>query len=214
MKIAIFGSSGMARAIVDICDTMGCEEVVFIDRKDGREPISGIDVVAEEKVEKLQKKGFRFSIGIGDNKIRRNIAETFSFLPFVNVVHSSATFGRGSRESLDQSSGNIIMAGARLSGNIRFGDFGLFNFNCVVGHDVRFGNYIHLGPGAIVCGNVDVRDGAFIWTGAMVRNGGGDADRITIGEKAALGMGAAALGDVPAETSVPPNRTYAGTRKP
>lgn len=207
-KVAIFGSSGMARSVVDIADTMGFCEVVFIDRMVGVEPITGISVVSENKVMHLADEGFVFSIGIGNNIVRRKIADNFASLPFVNMVHSSATFGRGSRDLLAKTRGNIIMAGSVLSGNISFGNFGLFNFNCVIGHDVHFGEFVHLGPGAFVAGNVNVGDNAYIWAGAMVRNGGGDHSRILIGENSILGMGAAAISSVPEGTSVPPNRVY------
>ena len=214
MRMAIFGSSGMARAILDICDTMDCQEAVFIDRESGTDPISGLPIVAEKDVQGLADNGFLFSIGIGDNDIRKRISQKYTDLQFANVVHSSAMFGRGTRESLDRASGNIIMAGAIFSGNITFGNFGLHNFNCIFGHDVRFGNFVHLGPGAIVCGNVDVCDEAYIWTGSMIRNSNGEGERITIGEKATVGMGAVALGHVPPGQSVPPNRVFLGSGKP
>lgn len=212
-KLAIFGSSGMARSVVDIADTMGFTEIVFIDREEGVEPITGISIVSENKVTRLADESFVFGMGIGSNAVRRKIAESFPLLPFVNMVHSSASFGRGSRELLAKTRGNIIMAGAVLSGNITFGNFGLFNFNCVVGHDVHFGEYVHLGPGAFVAGNVNVGNNAYIWAGAMVRNGGGDDSRIQIGENSVLGMGATAISSVPEGASVPPNRVYVSMKK-
>ncbi len=212
-RVAIFGSSGMARSVVDIADSMGFKEMLFIDREDGIEPITGISIFSEDKVSRLVEEGFVFGMGIGNNAVRRKIAQNFPSLPFVNMVHSSASFGRGSKELLARTRGNIIMAGAVLSGNITFGNFGLFNFNCVVGHDVHFGEYVHLGPGAFVAGNVNVGDNAYIWAGAMVRNGGGDGDRILVGENAVLGMGAAAISSVPEGISVPPNRVYISVKK-
>jgi len=213
MKIAIFGSSGMARAIVDICDTMKCSDVVFIDRDNGTDPVSGISIVSEENVKSLADEGYLFSIGIGDNKIRKKISEKFFDIPFANVVHSSASFGRGSRANLDKTSGNIIMAGAIFSGNITFSNFGLYNFNCIVGHDVCFGNFVHLGPGTIICGCVDICDEVYVWTGSMVRNGASREQRVIIGENAVMGMGAVALSNVPSGLSVPPNRVFSGQSK-
>lgn len=212
-NVAIFGSSGMARSVVDIADTMGFSEIVFVDNKDGVEPITGISIIPEDNVARLMDKGFVFAIGIGSNATRQKIAEKFSFLPFVNMVHDTASFGRGTRELLAKTRGNVVMAGAVFSGNISFGNFGLFNFNCVVGHDAHFGEYVHLGPGAFVAGNVNVMDSVYIWAGAMVRNGGGDDTRILIGENAVLGMGAAAISSVPASTNVPPNRVYVSIKK-
>ena len=211
-KVAIFGSSGMARSVVDIADTMGFEEIVFVDRDEGIEQVTGLPVISEDKAALLKEDGFVFGMGIGSNAVRQKIAERFSFLPFVNMVHATASFGRGSRELLAKTQGNIIMAGAVFSGNISFGNFGLFNFNCVVGHDVHFGEYVHLGPGSFVAGNVNVGDSVYIWAGAMVRNGGGDNARTVIGENAVLGMGAVAITSVPAGTSVPPNKVYASVK--
>lgn len=212
-KVGIFGSSGMARSVVDIADSMGIEELVFIDRTPGVEQVTGITIVSENELPRLVEEGFFFSIGIGDNAIRQKIVEKFPTLPYMNMVHSTASFGRISRENLDKARGNIIMAGAIFSNNIMFGNFGLFNFNCIVGHDVHFHEYVHLGPGSFVAGNVNVEDGAYIWAGAMVRNGGGDDSRIQIGENAVLGMGAAALSSVPEGVSIPPNRVYISTKK-
>ncbi len=196
MKIAIFGAGGHARETADIADAVGYGDIVFVDRAQGTEPFSGFSIVDEESIPPLLESGFVFSIGIGDNAMRKRIFMRHPALPYVNLLHPSATFGRGQKEAFLQKKGNIIAAGACFASSIAPGNFGCFNLNCSVNHDVVFGDFVTLAPRVAIAGNVDIRDGAFVGVGAVVSNGKGLTQKIVIGENAVVGAGAVVIRDV------------------
>lgn len=202
MKIAVFGSSGQAREVVDICESTGYTSIVLIDRVPGTEPVSGLPIVGENATEELVADGYSFFIGIGDNCTRKKVFGRFPHLPYVNLVHPSASFGRGQRMVLEQRKGNLVAAGVRFTNNITLGDFGIFNLNCTVSHDVILGDFVDISLGARVAGNVRIGEGAFICAGATIVNGRSLDDKITVGAYATVGAGAVVIDDIPAGRTV------------
>ena len=53
------------------------------------------------------------------------------------------------------------------------------------------GNFVNINPGATICGQVSIGDGAYIGAGAVVK------DKIRIGRGAIVGAGAVVVRDLP-----------------
>jgi acetyltransferase EpsM len=53
------------------------------------------------------------------------------------------------------------------------------------------GDYVHIAPGAILCGNVEVGEGSFIGAGSTIMQG------IKIGKWAVIGAGSVVVRDIP-----------------
>ena len=68
------------------------------------------------------------------------------------------------------------------------------NIGCIIEHECVVGA-LHIGPGAVLCGNVQVGDGSFVGANAVVRQG------IRIGRNAMIG-GRRGGEDVPDGTTV------------
>lgn len=202
MKIGIFGASGLAREVADICFDVGADEIVLIDYRPDCRETDGLPIVDEEDVPRLVRDGFRFLIGIGDTKLRTQVFGKFSELDFGNVIHPAATFGRGQKERMLEGRGNIVAAGARLTNQIRTGNFGYYHVNCTVGHDCVIDDFVNVAPGANVSGNVHVREGAYIGTGAAVLQGRSVHERLVIGKNAMVGAGAVVTKSVPQGATV------------
>lgn len=198
MKIAIFGSSGQARDAADVCDAAGCSPVLFIDRAEGLDARFGITVMAESRASQLAAEGYYFLIGVGSNRLRKKIWSAHPDLPYVNVVHPTVTFGRNSRQSLDATFGNVLSAGVRITNNVEFGNFGIYNINCTVSHDCRMGDFVNICPGANVTGCVHVDEGGYVGAGAVVIQGRSCRDMMTVGAYATIGAGAVVTRDVAA----------------
>ena len=140
-KIAIFGASSFAREVADICHDLGIEDIVFVSDYDDVEEVDGIPVLKTGDVENLKSQGYQFAIGIGASEIRHKMAAQFPDLPYPNLVHPTVTFGRGQKEAIASARGNILAAGVRVSNKIKFGNFGVFNLNTVIGHDCTLGGF-------------------------------------------------------------------------
>ncbi len=72
------------------------------------------------------------------------------------------------------------------------GDHVHINAMATVSHGCRLHEYVSVGSGAVLCGEVQVGAGAVIGAGAKVKHGG-----IRIGAGATVGMGAVVINDVP-----------------
>jgi sugar O-acyltransferase (sialic acid O-acetyltransferase NeuD family) len=170
MKLAIFGSSGFSREVLDVAAASGYKEIIFIDRfRNGS--IGKFQIVDENDVYLLNQKGYKFIIGIGSTLIRREIRDRYPDLVYANLIHPAATFGYEQTEELGKKTGNIICAGARISNNVQIGNFGVYYFNCTVAHDCIIEDYVTICPGANISGNVKLSSGCFIGVNACILQG-------------------------------------------
>lgn len=202
MKLAIFGAAGCAKEVADIALEVGYKEIVFLDYEPSERSILDFRVYQESEAGNLAKEEFRFSIAIGDNHLRKSIYQRFPKLPYVNLIHPFATFGYRQREALQEKSGNIIAAGARFTNSIIFGNFGIFNLNCTVTHDCILEDFVHIGPGANISGNVHLQEGAYIGANACILQGRALNEKRHIGQYSFIGAGAVVTGNVANEAVV------------
>lgn len=193
-KIGIFGTSGFAREVADIAYELNYEP--FFIARDDAELASWVfpeQAVLESDIATISVA--RFAIGIGENSIRENLAKRYKdSLSFINLVHPSASFGRGQREVIESQIGVVVGAGVRFTSNIQVGDFTIFNLNTTVGHDVIVEKFVNVAPGANISGNVHIKQRCSIGTGAVINQGAGDK-KLTIGADTMIGSGAVVIKD-------------------
>lgn len=187
-KIGIFGTSGFAREVGDIASLHNFEPIYIArDRVEAHTWKFSEEVILEEDV--LQLNITDFTIGIGDNQVRRKVSERYSNqISFINLIHPSATFGKGQLEAIQHKNGLIIAAGVRFTNNIQIGNFNIFNLNVTVGHDVIFEDFVNIAPGANISGNVHIEAGCWIGTGAVINQGYAEA-KLRIGTNTTIGSG-------------------------
>lgn len=197
-RVGIFGASGMAREVGDIAWSLGMEPIYIA--RDSEEIARWTfveDAIPESDVGALGDIGF--VIGIGDPRIRENIANRYAHtLSFTNIIHPSATFGRGQRDVLECGRGIVVCAGARLTNGIAVGHFSIINQNACIAHDVVMEAYVHVSPGACVSGNVHLGQGCWIGAGAVVNQGENDR-KLKIGSGTMIGAGAVVTRDCEAD---------------
>lgn len=187
--VGIIGTSGMAREAGDVAWSLGIEPIYVA--RDPEELASWQypdEVIVESDITRYAD--MQFVIGIGDGSVRRLVASRLrNAVRFRNLIHSTATFGRRQRESMEGRVGIIVCAGARLTSGIDVGDFVIVNQNACVAHDVKIGSFVHLAPGACVSGNVDLGDCCWIGAGAII-NQGTPLARLAIAPGTIIGSGA------------------------
>jgi len=201
--LGIFGTSGFTREVNDIATELGFRTVYIArDQAELDASTSLGDVILERD---LGRPGnMQFAIGIGENTMREKVAKRFSDeLCFVNLIHPSASFGKGQREAVNDSKGVIICAGVRFTNNIRVGDFTIFNLNATIGHDVVVDDFVNVSPGANISGNVHIGTRCWVGTGAAVNQGTGDS-KLVIGENTMIGSGSVVV------KNCEPNAVYVG----
>lgn len=196
-RIGIFGTSGFSREALDVCIDEGYEEITFIGDDCQVREYFGYLCVDEAQITLMKREGFVFVIGIGDNAIRRKIVEKYQDLYYVNVIHSSASFGYKQRNEIERKRGNIVTAGVRMTDNIAIGNFGIFNLNCTIGHDCVIEDFVNISPGANISGNVQLSEGAYIGTNASILQGKSISEKMIIGRCSTVGAGAVVTKPVP-----------------
>ncbi len=139
-KLAIFGSSGHAKDIASVQKDNNSDcEVYFIEPQG-----------EGETVNKLEEDGFEFIIGIGDNNIRKKVAQKYSHLHWANVVSHQAHVPA----DLQLGRGLFIGFGVYLSYNVEVHDHTIIHCNSVIGHDTVIGKYAQIAPGVCIGGNL------------------------------------------------------------
>lgn len=203
-SIAIFGTSGAALEIADICFALGYETIVLLEKTAVKKfKINNLDVLTEDQISDLVKQRFNFAIGISDPERRERVTREHPDLKFPNLIHPRSSFGINQLESLHVKRGNVVAAGAAFMSNTQMGNFGFFSLNCTIGHDCIIADFVSVMPGANVSGNVRIAKKAFIGSGCVVLQGSNE-QKLVIGEGAIIGAGAVVT------KSVATNRTVVG----
>ncbi|WP_020618587.1 hypothetical protein [Paenibacillus daejeonensis] len=205
MKLALFGTSGLADEAAHLGLELGASEVVLVHPTDPAPGSRAFRIVPEHKVGTLAEEGYKFAIAIGDPRIRSRLHDAYPDLSYTSLVHPTATIPASQRALLPAKPGNIIMAGVRFTSSITFGSFGIYNPNCTISHDCEIGNYVTIGPGANLCGNVRLAEGVYVGAGSVVLPGHPVLGKLSLGDYAIIGAGAVVTRSVPARITVKGN---------
>jgi sugar O-acyltransferase (sialic acid O-acetyltransferase NeuD family) len=136
-----------------------------------------------------------FFISIGDNTIREKIFNNLSSIKLypVNAVHPSAVIDA----SASISKHNIMVAANAVINPLAKIGYGVIcNTGCIIEHECVIGNFAHIAPGAVLCGNVKIGNNSFVGANAVIRQG------ITVGNNVMIGAGAVVLKNIPDDTTV------------
>ena len=130
-----------------------------------------------------------FFISIGDNAIRFKVAEAMGYknLHPLNLIHPTAVV----ETNLADSYGVMIAPNVVINPLAKIGMGVICNTSSIIEHECVLGDYSHLAPGAILCGNVQVGNHSFIGAGSVVRPG------IKIGNNVIIGAGSVIVKNIP-----------------
>lgn len=180
----IYGASGHAKVIIDIAKSQSLEIGHILD-DDLNVKQLGENVVIHQLTEEIKEEGT--IISIGNNQIRKEIANKFLGRIHDAVVHTSAVISPTARLN----KGTVVMANAVINASAEIGEHCIINSGAVIEHDCKLGNFVHISPKAALAGDVKVGEGTHVGIGAMVIPG------INIGKWVTVGAGAVILKDIP-----------------
>lgn len=161
----------------------------FLDDDPTKKEIHQIPVLG--KIEDIQKykDDFYFIIGIGDNQIRKKIAEGNPALNYYTAIHPTAIIGEGVRIG----NGTAVMAGTVINADAEIGEHCIINTSAVIEHECVIGDYTHISPQACLCGNVHVGEECHVGAGSTVIN------NINIIEDTIIGAGSVVIKNITKE---------------
>lgn len=181
----IIGASGHAKAIIDLLGADTELTGIFDDNP-------ALSRLMEFQVLGPVPDDFIFDqpllIAVGTNSHRKALYLRYrDRAEFATLVHSTAVLSK--RASLG--AGTVLMEGAIVKADSHAGKQVIINTRASADHDCRLSDFVHLAPGAILCGGVQVGEGSLVGAGSTVLPG------IQIGSWVTIGAGSVVTRNVP-----------------
>lgn len=204
--VAIVGYSGHSYVIIDILLNAGRLVTAYCDQEEKASNPYHLQYLGKESevIDRLKK--FDFFACIGHNGIREKVHTQLSqYLGNpINAIHPSAVISA----SVRMGDGIMIAANATLNPLVELGRGVICNTSTSIDHECIIGDFTHIAPGAVLCGNVIVGRSSFIGANSVIRQG------IHIGDNVVIGAGSVVIKDVPDNTTVIGNPAKKLIKKP
>lgn len=164
-SIILIGGSGHARVIIDCIRASGGSVAGILD--DGLDVgimVHGVPVLGKTGDWK-QYAAHRFLIAIGNNMVRRRIADQVE-VQWATIVHPAAVIS----PYAEIGAGTVVMPRAVVNAGARIGCHCIINTGAIVEHDNVLDDYVHISPNAALGGTVAVGEGTHVGIGVCVCN--------------------------------------------
>lgn len=193
----LIGYSGHSYVINGILHALGIKTTGYCDSEEKQKNPLSLKYFGKE----LSDTGIKaltqqdFFIATGNNTIRRNIFNNLAvrnLLP-INAVHPTSTIDHTVTIATH---GVMVAANVTINAFAKIGTGAICNTYSVIEHECEIGDFAHVGPGAVLCGNVKVGENSFIGARSVVREG------ITIGKNVIVGAGSVVVKDIPDNVKV------------
>lgn len=184
-KLVIIGAGGHGKVIADNALKNGYMDICFIDDRSTGGCMGFPIVGTSSDIPKLDDGKTDFIIGIGNNAVRKKIAEAYA-VNWVSLIHPSAQIA----VNVSVGKGTAVMAGAIINACTKIGEHCIINTRAVIEHDNIIGNYAHISPNAALGGTVHIGERTHIGIGATVIN------NIDVCENCIVGAGAAVVKNI------------------
>lgn len=190
-SVVVIGYSGHGLVACDILQASGRKLGAYCDSNEKELnpfelPYWGVENTTEN-ITRLQNHDY--FVAIGDNLIRRKIILHLSAVlqPPIQAIHPQAIVS--SHTQIEAG----VMLGANCVVNVasKIGIGTICNTASIIEHECVIGNFCHIAPSAVLCGNITVGDGTFIGANAVIKQ------NIRIGRNVTIGAGAVVLSDLP-----------------
>ncbi|MBP3763148.1 MAG: acetyltransferase [Bacteroidales bacterium] len=180
-KLYLYGASGHGKVVKDILDAQGRPLEGFIDDN------PQVDSICDMKVEHQAHNADEIIISVGNNEIRRRIAERTTCDIETAAIHPNTCIAA----TASIGDGTVVMAGAVVNADAKIGKHCIINTGATVDHECQIGDYVHIAPGVHLCGQVQVGEGTLVGVGSSV------IPCVNIGRWCVIGAGSVVLNDVP-----------------
>ncbi|WP_299127609.1 acetyltransferase [uncultured Winogradskyella sp.] len=143
---------------------------------------------------KYWDENLNFILGIGDNSIRKKVAQLIlsHHKAILNVIDPTANISN----HINLGKGNFIAKHAVVNTLASIGDYCIINTGAIIEHDCKISSGVHVAPGACLLGNVSVGENSFIGANSVVK------ENTVIGKNVVVGASAVVLNDIEDNTKV------------
>lgn len=176
-----YGAGGHAKVVIEAWIASGGKVTAIYD-----DNVAIRSVLGNNVSNKYEPSGDDLVIAVGNNKIRQSIAGKIKN-PFGKIIHPSAIISPSAK--IDE--GSVVMAGAIVQAETIIGKQVIINTAASVDHDCFIGDFSHVAPGVVLCGDVRIGEGCLIGAGSVVLPG------VSIGKWAVVGAGSVVTSNIP-----------------
>lgn len=204
--VAIVGYSGHAYVIIDIFLNAGRLVTAYCDQEEKSTNPYHLNYLGKESEVLSKLKKYDYFACVGHNGIREKIHTQLSQVlgrP-INAIHPSAVISA----SVKMGDGVMIAANATLNPMVEIGKGVICNTSSSIDHECIIGDFCHIAPGAVLCGNVQIGRNTFVGANAVIRQG------IIIGNNVTIGAGTVVVKDIPDNATVVGNPGRRLVQKP
>ena len=184
-RLIIVGAGGHGKVVADNALKNGYTDIVFIDDNAIGDcmgfPIIGVSAY----IDRFDDGNTDFVIGIGNNEIRKMIAEKYN-VNWVTIIHPSVQ----KAVNVSIGKGTVVMAGAVINACSAVGNHCIINTGAIVEHDNVIDDYVHISPSVKLGGTVCIGECTHIGIGATVIN------NIVVSNGCIVGAGAVVVKDI------------------
>lgn len=193
-ELLLIGASGLAREVLSVLRGSGDSRVVSV--IDDRAALAGTVLDGAPVIGDLAQvdhyPAAKLLVCVGHGAARADLVARLldrGVTPdrYATLIHPTVTVPATCRVGV----GSILLAGAVLTADVHLGEHAVVMPNVTLTHGDRVHDFVTLCAGVTLGGDVTVGSGAYLGMNVSVR------ERVRIGRGAMLGMGSAALEDVP-----------------
>lgn len=165
----VVGAKGFAKEVLEVVHQLNqLDHLVFYDdvNDDSPENLFGQFPVLknlEAASDYFKRTDNRFTIGIGNPVLRKEMYDVFSTLggDFVSTISPVAQIGS---YDVEIGLGNVILPGVKISNSVKIGMGCMIYYHSIVTHDCVLGNFVEMSPGVTVLGRCEI--GSYTQLGA------------------------------------------------
>ncbi|KAA6340353.1 putative acetyltransferase EpsM [termite gut metagenome] len=177
----MYGAGGHAKVILDILKSNHIAVLEIFDDNPDLTEFMGIPISHSEVLSPV-------IVSIGNNKIRKIIVDKLKGVEYSPAVFAHSVI-KSNYATIEE--GTVVMQGAIIQSSVKIGKHSIINTRASIDHDCVLQDYVHIAPGVILCGNVQIGEGSFIGAGTTIMQG------IRVGKWSVIGAGSVVLKDIP-----------------
>lgn len=194
-RILLIGGGGHCKSVLDtLLENNEYDEIGIIDKKEciGND-VFGVDFVGcDDDLGKLYKQGYThafISLGsIGKSETRKKIYKKLVDIGFEvpNIISKTAIIGK------EVTLGIGIYIGKNVVINCcsKVEDCAIINTSVTIEHDCQIGEFAHIAPGSILCGNVKIGNNTHIGANSTIRQ------LLSVGNDSIVGIGSVVVANI------------------
>ena len=164
-RLVIIGAGGHGKVLADNAQKNGYTDICFVDDRAEDKCMEFPIVGTSADIPSMNDGKTDFVIGIGNNSVRKKIAQTYD-VNWVSLIHPSAQIA----VNVSVGRGTVVMAGAVINACATVGAHCIINTRAVIEHDNVIEDYVHISPNAALGGTVHIGEQTHIGIGATVIN--------------------------------------------